>query len=118
MPIYQFRTLNCSTAARSTIHRSSRCRQSLGRLQVQTFVFNDLILQDISDTLAYCYQFLRSAMMERLVSHLSSTVDKCNQNAETWPQLERVECPDAGTNGLFLGLVQVFAVSHQLLFVV
>ena len=32
--------------------------------------------------------------------------------------LERVECPDAGTNGLFLGLVQVFAVSHQLLFVV
>ena len=24
------------------------------------------------------------------MSHLSSTVDKCNQNAETWPQLGRV----------------------------
>lgn len=44
--------------------------------------------QDISDTLAYCYKFLRSAMMDRLASHLASTVSQCNQNPSEWPPLE------------------------------
>ena len=50
------------------------------------FVFNRL--KDIADTLAYCYKFLRSAMMERLASHLASTVAQCNQNSSEWPRLE------------------------------
>lgn len=44
--------------------------------------------QDIADTLAYCFKFLRSAMMERLLSHLSATVLKSNQEQDAWPPLE------------------------------
>lgn len=54
--------------------------------------FHDIICyfprQDIADTLAYCFKFLRSVMMERLLSHLSATVLKSNQDQDAWPPLE------------------------------
>ena len=48
----------------------------------------EIRLQDIADTLAYCYKFLRTTMMERLAAHLATTVSQCNVNPNDWPPLE------------------------------